>query len=113
MSDGFDQPHEISDIQLAFPAQVVGVLMPDRADVPESYPDRGLWEDFVSQWFFFGNPFSKYDIGTREGVDGNKAIRHASAILKSFEPKHEHKTEATAWLLSRWFDGIVLKEAAS
>lgn len=109
MSDGFDQPHEISDIQLAFPASVVGVLMPDRSAVPE-YEDRHLWEDFVSTWFFLGDPFSKYDIGVREGVDGNKAIRHATAILKSFEPKHEHKTEATAWLLSRWFDGIKEKK---
>jgi len=38
-----------------------------------------------------------------EGVDGGLAIRHLQVIQASFEPKHEHKEAAVAYLASPWF----------
>jgi hypothetical protein len=36
-------------------------------------------------------------------VDGELAIRHLQVIQASFEPKHEHKEAAVAYLASLWF----------
>jgi len=41
-----------------------------------------------------------------DGIDQNKALRHIKAILGSFEPKHEHKEAAAAYLLSLWFKSV-------
>ena len=53
----------------------------------------------ANEWFFRGLP--KFP-EARAGIDENEAIRHLSAILKSFQPSHEHKEAAVAWLASRW-----------
>jgi hypothetical protein len=42
----------------------------------------------------------------KEGVDGNLAFRHLSAIQRSFTPKHEHKEAAVAYLASLWFEDV-------
>lgn len=110
LNDGFDQPQEISPVQRAFPAGVVGTLMPPMDTIPPEFQGGGTeWNRLVSHWFFFGSPFEKWNIGVRKGVDPEKALTHISTILRSFEPKHEHKEAAAAWLMSRWYDGIELK----
>ena len=105
MSDDFDQPKVISDLQMAFPA-TLGQLLPPWDSIPEEF-QRGHtpWNRFVGQWFFTGWPQDK-DLHQREDVDGELAFRHLYTILRSFEPKHEHKEAAVAWLMSRWFDRI-------
>jgi hypothetical protein len=40
----------------------------------------------------------------REGVDAKAAWRHCAALLRSFEPKHEHKEAGVAYLMSQYFE---------
>jgi len=65
----------------------------------------------VSNWFFRGAKVAPNGIiindvkfTAKPGVDANKALRAIKAVLASFEPKHEHKEAACAFMLSEWFD---------
>jgi hypothetical protein len=106
LNDGFDQPHGISPIEMAFPANVLH-LMPRFEDIPDEFrthygtKESAPWIKFQSDWFFRGT--SKNALKPRAGVDVDAAWRHLAAIQGSFEPKHEHKVAAVAWLASRWF----------
>lgn len=108
LNDGFDQPHEVSDVLMAFPA-MISDLMPKWDSIPKEFRNmNGLtpWNQFVSDWFFTGWPADRGLIPL-EGVDPDKAFRHLYVVMRSFEPKHEHKEAAVAWLMSRWFKEIV------
>mgnify|MGYP001231120150 CR=1 FL=1 len=93
---------DISPAMMAFPADVMG-MMPAYKDIPDKYKHGNTpANDFVGTWFFSGLNDPKFY--PREGVDADKALRHLSCILRSFEPKHEHKTAAVAFLLDEWFE---------
>ena len=62
------------------------------------------WEKAVSTWFFSGIEKSAFKV--KDGIDANKAFSHLAAIISSWLPKHEHKTEAAAFLMSLWFDDV-------
>lgn len=99
-------PIELTDIDIAFPASVKH-LMPDYKDIPtefKSWNNPTKWNKFVSTWFALGVKNVKYK--PKVGVDQTKALRHVKAIMGSWEPKHEHKEAAVAYLLSQWFDDI-------
>jgi hypothetical protein len=91
---------------LAFPASV-SHLMPPRDECEaalDAMPDRGRgWREFQRRWFSNGLP-DDTTVNLREGVDGNTAFRHLSAIQGSFEPKHQYKEAAVAYLASLWFE---------
>jgi hypothetical protein len=95
--------HEVSDAELAFGGRDLDKLMPPESEIPEDYPDRLKWTRFFNRVFMQGA------VGTRllprEGVNPNKALRHLRAVMVSFDPKHEHKEAACAWLFSQWFTG--------
>ena len=100
--------HETTTLDLAFPANVLE-FMPKWEDIPEEFKGFGSERDpieitFVSDWFFGG--IAKYTLIPREGVDGNKALSHIQMILASFEPKHEHKEAACAFLVREWFSDV-------
>lgn len=94
---------EVDDVTLAFPATVKH-LMPNMKDIPEEFKQYNgtKWNKLVGQWFF--NGLSKLELVPRPEVDANKDFRHIQAIMGSFEPKHEHKEAACAYLLSEWFE---------
>lgn len=99
-------PQEISDLDNAFPARV-SHLMPPMAEIPKEFCDwngQNKWQKLVSAWFFAGVKLGK--VSPKEGIDTKKALRHIQTIMGSFEPKHEHKEAACAYLLSLWFDDI-------
>jgi hypothetical protein len=56
----------------------------------------------VSDRFFLG--LKDVKLIPKEGIDPDAAWRHVSTIIGSWEPKHEHKEAAAAWLLARWFE---------
>lgn len=102
----WDKPQSVSDLELAFPAHVEH-LMPSRehceaalATIP---PDEAhKWLQFQRAWFSKGlNPDTVVEL--YDGIDGEAAFRHLQAIQGSFQPKHEHKEAAVAYLCSRWF----------
>lgn len=97
------EPQDVSDALLAFPAQVSD-LMPSWESIPEEYRRGRNWANgFQRDWFFFG--LESMDLPWKEGIDSMKAMRHLAAIQGSFEPKHEHKEAAVAYLVDSWTEG--------
>jgi hypothetical protein len=81
-------------------------ILPPREEIPaEFYNGRTPWNEVFSKWFFSGLPEGTSFI-CKSGVVGQTAYDHLRAIIKSFEPKHEHKEGAVAWLMSLWFEDI-------
>lgn len=76
--------------------------MPAMKDIPEEFQQRkNIWQNLVADWFFCG--LKSLEMTPKDGVDKAKAIRHVKAIMGSFEPQHEHKEAACAYLLAEWF----------
>ena len=100
----------ITRVDVAFPAEVRH-LMPRREDIPKSYPRTVEWKRFQAKRFYEGLDEKK--IFGKPEVDLTKALAHLSCIQRSFEPKHEHKAEAAAWLASQWLDEATLGSVAS
>jgi hypothetical protein len=99
-------PQDIDRITMAFPASVRH-LMPAYEEIPDEFRNlnsRSKWARMFSDWFYAGLK----DIKTtpKPGIDSEKALRHVGTIMGSFEPKHEHKEAACAYLLSLWFDDV-------
>lgn len=96
------KPNEtLTDMDVAFPARVKH-LMPPMADIPaEFHNGRGKWSKFQQDWFYSG--LATLNLIPRDGIDLKIALRHLKAIQGSFEPKHEHKEAAVAYLASLWF----------
>lgn len=101
---------ELTDIDIAFPARVAH-LMPLWDDIPEEYQtDRAPSCSIIDQWFYEGLP--EYKAVPKEEIDTEEAFRHLQCILRSFEPRHEHKTAAVAYLLDQWFESFEPMERA-
>ncbi len=99
----FTKPHVVSPLQVAFPANVIGVLMPSYKDIPVKYPGKVFFEHLQNRWFYFG--LKTHDLPpTKPEIDLETAVRHLQCIQGSFQPKHEHKIAAVAWLMSLWFE---------
>lgn len=98
----FDKPMPVTDVDLAFGGKV-SVLMPAYSAIPAEFRSgHGYWCEFQSKWFFEG--LDKNALPTpKEGIDRDAAMRHLAAIQRSYEPKHEHKAAAVAYLASLWF----------
>lgn len=95
-------PAELSPIDVAFPASVKA-LMPAYGDIPEPFRRDGtIWNRLFSDCFFFG--VGNLKLTPMPGIDKEKAWRHIWAVMGSFEPKHEHKEAACAYLMSLWFE---------
>ena len=103
--DQWAVPQDVDGITIAFPANVCGTLLPPRDILPDEFRtgwhrDSNQWCKLAETWFFSGL-HGKFV--TKNGIDETKAIRHLSACMGSFEPKHEHKIGGVGWLMSRWF----------
>lgn len=99
----FEQPHEVDDVTLAFPAGIKH-LMPRMDEIPDDFErTHRAYIKFQQEWFFSGIPKDRMPTA-KPGIDIQKAMRHLKAIQGSFEPKHEHKEVAVAYLASRWLD---------
>lgn len=102
------QPQEVTDLDIAFGANIEK-LMPK--GIPKDfYRGRTEQNDIVSKWFYNGLPKGTEFI-PKEGIDKNKALRHIKAILVSFEPSHEDKEASCAYLLSQWFEKVIIPGA--
>lgn len=100
------RPQPLDNLRIAFPGTVAD-LMPAYADIPEDFRlnrgDARAWIKFQQDWFFHGLP-SGTKFLPRDGIDLAEALRHLKAIQRSWEPKHEHKEAAVAYLASLWFE---------
>jgi hypothetical protein len=88
-------------------------LLPKRHQIPEEFDwtkaDKSEWVEIVERWFFKGLPEGTKVI-PKEGIDTTKAVAHLSYVMRSFEPKHEHKIEGVAYLMSQWFEKILIPQ---
>lgn len=111
--------HDFSDIDVAFPA-IVTPYMPSLDSMPKEFsvnvvmnsrPPRGDRPGYGPKfaWLFadmFFRGLKSLKLTPREGVDPDKAWRHLQCIARSFEPKHEHKECAFAYLGDQWFSDV-------
>jgi len=95
----YEHPVKVSDALVAFPA-TLGTLIPPEDQIPENYEGKRFAEALFSRWFYKGLP--EYPT-VKPGIDWNTARRHLHCVMGSFEPKHQHKEAAAAWLMSLWF----------
>jgi hypothetical protein len=101
-------PKKVIDVEIAFGGDI-GELLPSMDDIPDEFdlPGNTKWNKIISMWFFQGLPPETKFI-PKDGIDSNDALRHIAAILRSFEPKHEHKESGCAYLMSLWFDDVII-----
>lgn len=101
-------PREVTDVNMAFGPALFSDLAPAMEDIPEEfkYDRNNKWNEFLRSWFLSGFPTDPVLL-KKEGVDANLAYRHIHTMLKSYQPKHQHKMAACAYLLSLWFEDIV------
>lgn len=94
----------VTDLSIAFGgADQIDSLMPPQGSIPDEFKGRSPWCQLVEDWFFHG--LGSIDSPPKSNIDNRAALRHLSAIMRSFAPKHEHKIAAVAFLLSQWFEG--------
>jgi len=77
-------------------------LMPRREDIPE-YEHSAVFKRLQSAWFFSGLGPNNLPVA-KAGINSKAAWRHLSLIQRSFDCKHEHKSDAVAYLMSLWFE---------
>jgi hypothetical protein len=97
-------PQDIDDNFLNFK---VSHIMPLYKDIPAEFKDwnnQTKWNKFFNICFFVGADNIKYI--PNKGIDTEKALKQIRVIMSSWEPKHEHKEAAVAYLLSLWFKDI-------
>jgi hypothetical protein len=99
------RPKPVSDVMLAFPADVTE-LLPSWEAIPDEFKSgHDEWTRFASHWFGRGLAATT-EFYCKEGIDGATAVRHLQAVLGSYQPKHEHKLAGVAYLSSLWFKKI-------
>lgn len=110
----WSKPMDIDDVTNAFPAGV-GHLMPTYRELRDmNIADTESIEKMsriVGNWFFAGLP-QETKFTPRDGVDKSKALRHVNTVMRSFEPKHEHKELGCAFLLDQFFSDIDVPKKA-
>lgn len=98
----WNKPQEVNGVNLAFGGDMKK-LLPPMHEIPEEFQRlRTDWNELISKWFFRG--LKSFDCVPKEGIDRGTALKHIGAILRSWEPSHEHKEAGCAYLLSLWFD---------
>lgn len=86
-------------LDTVFGVNAVKDLMPPMASIPDVIEG---WRRFQMEWFYGGLKDAK--VTPKPGIDTREALAHLASVQSSFEPKHEHKVAAVAYLASRWFE---------
>lgn len=103
----FNKPQEINSLDMAFGGDMKK-LLPSMSEIPEEFQrGRTEWNKLFSTWFFRG--LKSFDSKPKNGIDKDVAMRHVFAIMRSWDPQHEHKEAGCAYLLSLWFEKPVYK----
>ena len=105
LKDGFDFPAKVTDVAMAFGGEALS-LMPAYKDIPAEFRENSAnkWREFQSRWFFSGLKSS--ELTPRDDIYAADALRHLKLLQTSWGTKHEHKSAAVAWLVSRWFADV-------
>jgi hypothetical protein len=77
--------------------------LPGFSLIPEEFVKSSTkWNRLFNDMFFCG--LASIQLFPQEGVDLVKAQRHIKALMKSTDPKHEHKEAGVAYLMSQYFE---------
>lgn len=101
-------PVDVDDVTYAFPAQVIGTLLPKAEEIPKEIRDhwgRWKWSSLAEDWFYDGLP-DDVVFYPKEGVDSKKAVRQLSACLRSYQPSQQHKIAGVAYLMDCFFEKV-------
>ena len=105
------RPKDISNAEAAFGTGDVD-LLPPYDQIPKEFKEwnnKNKWGKIVDRWFFEGLPKGT-KFNAKKGIDEKKAFKHIVAAMRSFASKHEHKTAGVAYLMSEWYEDIVIPE---
>lgn len=100
----WDKPQTVTALEMSFGGKM-DKLLPPLSDIPVEFKKPNKWTKIQSKWFYEGLPVGT-EFSFKPGIDGNAALRHLKTIQGSFEPKHQHKEAAVAWLMSLWVDEV-------
>lgn len=96
------KPSKKSDVEELFPC--VLPFMVEQKDIPDEFESpRNPYVKFQTE-LFYGCLKDGDIIRAKEGIDLEDAIFQLDSILRSCEPKHEHKTSCVAYLSSLWLE---------
>lgn len=94
------KPVAVTDLEKTF-GRIEG-LLPELDDIPEEFKTReNIWNKFTNSLFL--GSLENLELYPKENIDPQIAYDHIHCILKSFEPKHEHKIAGCAYLFSEFF----------
>lgn len=100
---------EVDGVDLAFGPARINTLLPAWDEIPDEFKrHNNKWVRIVSRWFFQGLKGATFK--PKPGVDERKALNHIGACMKSWEPQHEHKEAGCAYLLSEFFEDVILPD---
>lgn len=109
MVDAWDKPVELSDLDVVFPKDISN-LLPEYKEIPVEYRRSKMPGNKIFNYLFFSTgEVTLDDFVARPGIDRDDALRHLLSVMRSYEPKHEHKEAACAYLMSLWFEPIKLR----
>ncbi len=106
---GWKTPHEFSDVQRVFPAQIMEHL-PPWEEIPDDFKNESHSACNVLPRWMFGDLFTKEPMASivgKEGVSAKTIFYHIDTILRSYEPKHEHKEAGVAYMISLWVRSVI------
>jgi hypothetical protein len=108
----FTKPTAVADADVAYPTRVAE-MMPKYEEIPAEFRTHrsNKWVQMQQDWFFRGLTNAKWT--PKPGIDQRAALRHLAVIQGSWEPKHEHKEAAVAYLASLWFDDVTYEKASA
>jgi hypothetical protein len=84
--------------------------MPKYDEIPEEFKrhNGSKWNQLFNDMFYSG--LSEMKTKPKKGIDSGTAWDHLHLWASSFEPKHEHKEAAFAYMASIWFDSVTYKK---
>jgi hypothetical protein len=106
MNNKWLKPKEVNNVDLAFGPSNMNEYLPAYDEIPKEFKNEDTkWNKIFNTMFFRGcSKDSSFDC--KDGINGETAIKHIYAIMRSFNPKHEHKEAGVAYLMSLWFNNI-------
>ena len=103
-------PVDVDEATYAFPADVIGTLLPKEEEIPKEIRDhwnRWKWSGLAEDWFYDGLP-GDVVFYPKEGVDPKKAVRQLGACLRSYQPSQQHKIAGVAYLMDCFFEKVAV-----
>lgn len=98
---GGHQFRNFDGLDCAFGARLADY--PAYESIPEEFRrGHSKANDVVGTLFFRGGQLSDFGLSLKAGIDPRAFHSALKAMLGSFDPKHEHKKAACAWLVSEY-----------